>query len=174
MCPISSFSCYYHITYSQGRLHLCPRASHVIEKDCHMVFSCINFYSLPGIAHDFMGHLPRLIKKTRNLENLFPSLSLCEPMVYKDEPFYLSFMRNRVFRSSPSTNNPSYIKWLDRVQQRKERVWKDQGIFDLIQLLRVGPKYNPHMLVVVIFFLESTTNTFPYHVEWSLPHYLIW
>lgn len=73
---------------------------------------------------------------------------------------YLIFMKNRVFRLSSSTNNPFYIKWLDKVQQKKGHVCKDHGIFDPIQLSRVGPKYNSHMLIVAIFFWESPTYTF--------------
>lgn len=108
-----------------------------------------------------MGSLPNLIKKPQILEHFVPSFPSCEPLVFRYEPFGLIFMRNHVFQSSPSTNNPSYIKWLDMVQQKKEKLLKYQGIFDLIQLSRVGPRYNPHLLVVAIYFWESTTNTFP-------------
>lgn len=39
-------------------------------------------------------------------------------------------------------------------------IWQDQGIFDLVQLSRVGPRYNPHMLLVATCFWETTTITF--------------
>lgn len=62
-------------------------------------------YSYACTTHSFMGPLHKLIKKPPNLEHFFPSFPSCEPLVFKDEPFDLSFTKNRVFRSSPSTNN---------------------------------------------------------------------
>lgn len=91
---------------------------------------------------------------------LFPSIPSCGPLVFWNESFDLSFIKNHVVWSSLSTNNSCYIKWLDRVQKKKEKVWKDHGNFHLIQISRVGPKYNSDMVFASIWFSESTTNTF--------------
>lgn len=72
-------------------------------------------YSISGSACVFMGPLSRHIRKPRILERFFPSYPSCEPLVFIHKSFDLSFIKNHVFRSSPSTNNPSYICWLDRV-----------------------------------------------------------
>lgn len=88
-------------------------------------------YSLYGNVHAFMSPLPQPNKKLHNSENFFPNFPTYKPLVLEDATFYISFMRRSVFRSSPSTNDPSYISWFDRVQQKKGKVWKDQGIFDL-------------------------------------------
>lgn len=39
-------------------------------------------------------------------------------------------------------------------------MWEEQGIYDLIQLSRVGPRYNPTMLFAVTCSWETYTNTF--------------
>lgn len=36
--------------------------------------------------------------------------------------------------------------------KEEETHMEDQGIYDLIQLSRVGPRYNPHMVLVVMCF----------------------
>lgn len=46
------------------------------------------------------------------------------------------------------------------MEKKKWDAWKNQGIFDLIQMSRFGPGYNVTMLIVVFWFWESSTNTF--------------
>lgn len=43
---------------------------------------------------------------------------------------------------------------------QKRPIWEEQGIYDLIQLSRVGPICNHAMLLVEIRFGEVSTNTF--------------
>lgn len=58
----------------------------------------------------------------------------------------------RVFRSTPTTNSEVYINWLNNEEKTKEQFWKDWGIYDLIQLFIIVPKYNPNMIISLILF----------------------
>lgn len=46
------------------------------------------------------------------------------------------------------------------MELKKSQVWKEQGLFEMIQLSRVGPTYSSNMLLTGLQFLESLTNTF--------------
>ena len=54
-------------------------------------------YSISCVACTFMDPLPKHIRNPQVLKHFFPSYTSCEPLVFRDEPFDLSFMRNRVF-----------------------------------------------------------------------------
>lgn len=67
----------------------------------------------------------------------------------------------RVFRSCPLCNDPSdYLGWFGRIENKKFQVWKNMGIFDMIQLSKVGPGYCQSMLVSSLYFWENTYNNF--------------
>lgn len=66
-----------------------------------------------------------------------------------------------VFRSTPPTKkHEDYILWLNKIELKKSEFWKERGIFELIQLSRTGPAYFQNMIVISLYFWESTTNTF--------------
>lgn len=46
----------------------------------------------------------------------------------------------RLFHDFPSPDNKAYIEWLDKVDKNKRHLWRDQEIYDLIQLSRIGLK----------------------------------
>ncbi|XP_050874871.1 uncharacterized protein LOC127078459 [Lathyrus oleraceus] len=72
---------------------------------------------------------------------------------------YLNYAR--IFRTCPWSKDPSdYLSWLDKVEKIKGDLWKEIGIFDLIQLSRVGPNIFPNMLLASLYFWDSTYNTF--------------
>lgn len=80
-----------------------------------------------------------------------------------DEPIILTYMNNvfRVFRSCPLFRDPSdYLGWLEKIEKKKSQVWKEVGIFDLIQLSKVGPCYCQTMLVSSLYFWDNTHHTF--------------
>ncbi|GAU41478.1 hypothetical protein TSUD_239540 [Trifolium subterraneum] len=62
-----------------------------------------------------------------------------------------------------------YIAWLDRVQQDFGSLWKDFGIFDFIQLSRLGLKYQQEMIIAALHFFESSTNTFQFECGMMTP-----
>lgn len=67
----------------------------------------------------------------------------------------------RVFRTCPLFRDPSgYLGWLEKKEKKKSQVWKEMGIFNLIQLSKVGPSYCQTMLVSSLYFLDSTHYTF--------------
>jgi hypothetical protein len=47
--------------------------------------------------------------------------------------------------------------------------WKDSGIYELIQLSRVGPKYQQEMIIAAMHFFESSTNTFHFECGMMTP-----
>ncbi|KAI5397964.1 hypothetical protein KIW84_063684 [Lathyrus oleraceus] len=47
-----------------------------------------------------------------------------------------------------------------RVESQKRQFRKDQSLFDLIQISRVGPTYNQNMLLVALHFWEVLMDTF--------------
>lgn len=67
----------------------------------------------------------------------------------------------RVFRSCPLFKDPKdYLAWLAKVEKKKSQVWKNMGIFDMIQLSKVGHGYSQAMLIVSLYFWDTTHNTF--------------
>lgn len=113
-------------------------------------------FSISGFAHVFLGPLPGASKKPDELNKLFPCYYRCKPQTFQDKYYELGFMSSphRVFRSYSSTKNEVYISWLDKVEKKKS--WKDQRIFDLIQLSRFFPKYNANMIISTLFFYEGS------------------
>lgn len=84
-------------------------------------------------------------------------------VVEVENPINLLYMSNtlRMFRFFPTFKHPSnYISWLEKVEWKKSQVWKYLGIYDLIQLSKVGPSYYQSMMVASLYFWESTTNNF--------------
>ncbi|GAU21853.1 hypothetical protein TSUD_33490 [Trifolium subterraneum] len=49
------------------------------------------------------------------------------------------------------------------------RLWKDFGIFDFIQLSRLGLKYQQEMIIAALHFFESSTNTFQFECGMMTP-----
>lgn len=113
-------------------------------------------------VHAFLGLFHRSSKKPEQLKKLFPSYHRCKSRALEDKIFELGFMSSlqHVFHSSTTIKNEAYINWLDKAEKKNEQFWKDQGIYDLIHLSRVGPKYNSNMLISTILFWEGSTNTF--------------
>lgn len=75
---------------------------------------------------------------------LFPDDKTDSPIIFPrnhDEPYNLSYLDTRFFRSAPRIDKvKDYIAWLDRMEKHKGNFWKDLGIFNLIQLSRQGPR----------------------------------
>jgi len=44
------------------------------------------------------------------------------------------------------------------MERKKGQLWKDIGIFDLIQLSRQGPKYHNEMIIAALLFWNPSTN----------------
>jgi hypothetical protein len=63
------------------------------------------------------------------------------------------------FRTEPKIGeNDPYIGWLDKLEKKKGQFWKDIGIFDLIQLSRLGPKYHNELIIAALHFWNPSTN----------------
>lgn len=63
------------------------------------------------------------------------------------------------FDLPPTTNNSTYVEWLDKVELKKSQLWKTLRTFDLTQLSRIGPNYDVNLLLVAIHFWEGLTYT---------------
>lgn len=122
-----------------------------------------------------LGSTSRSFKKPDELKKLFPCYYRCKPQTFQDKYYELGFMSSphRVFRSYYSTKHEVYIIWLDKVEKKKS--WKDQRIFDLIQLSRFGPKYNANMIIPTLFFCEGSRfgSKIWLHI-WSFWAFCIW
>src|ERR1044072_205201 len=122
-------------------------------------------YKMQGVNYAFMGPCPKKEFLPQKLVGFFPTSKFSKLLNTEDKALDLGFLKSvaRPFRSSPpstaSTLEP-YTKWLDRVQSAKGEIWKQQGIFDLIQISRKPIRYNHAMLLASIYFWESSTNTF--------------
>lgn len=67
----------------------------------------------------------------------------------------------RVFGSCPlSKDHEPYITWLTKVEKEKAQFWKELGIYDMIELSKVGQGYSQNMLITYFYFWDSTHNTF--------------
>ncbi|KAK2382187.1 hypothetical protein QL285_069735 [Trifolium repens] len=128
-------------------------------------------YSIADQIYAFGGPLPDANSKSAAILSVFPVYKPCSPRVFSESPYNFNFIKppNKVFRSAPYYGNEDYIKWLNRVQIGYGDFWKDYGIYELIQLSRVGPKYQQEMLIVALHFFESSTNTFHFECGMKTP-----
>jgi len=101
--------------------------------------------------------------KVRRLKPFFPHDKTNLPLIFArnlDKPYGLHYLETRDFRATPRIDKVEYyITLLDRVENHKGCLWKDLGIFDLIKLLRQGPRYQKHMLLAALYFWNSSTNS---------------
>lgn len=77
------------------------------------------------------------------------------------EAFQLDYITDsfRPFRSCP-TLDKSHLAWLTKVEKKKAQFWKELGIFDLIQMSKLGFSYCQPLLLSSLYFWDSTYNTF--------------
>jgi hypothetical protein len=128
-------------------------------------------YSLADRTFAFGGPLPDAKNKNSTVLSIFPTYEPCKPRAFIDSSYNFNFIKppNKVFRYAPYYGNEEYLKWMDRVQVGYGDFWKDSGIYDLIQLSRVGPKYHQEMLVAALHFFDSSTNTFHFECGMMTP-----
>ncbi|MCH87976.1 hypothetical protein A2U01_0008857 [Trifolium medium] len=104
-------------------------------------------FSISGTVYAFGGPVPDEAALTKEVMDIFPCYVTYEPRIFDSDPYNFGFLKNanKLFRSAPYAANKHYLPWLDRVQKVYENVWRMYGIFDLIQLSRVGPVYYPQV-----------------------------
>lgn len=88
--------------------------------------------------------------------------SLTEALETKT-PINLNYMSGalRAFHSCPlSKDHGPYLTWLTKVEKEKSQLLKEMGLYDMIQLSRVGPGYGQNMVIASLYFWDSTHNTF--------------
>jgi len=116
----------------------------------------------------YLGPLEK--DENEDTKAFFPHDKTYLPLIFArnpDEPYDLHYLETRVFRAAPRIDKvEDYIAWLDRVENHKGSLWKDLGIFDLIQLWRQGPRYQTHMLLSVLHFWNSSTNSL--HLKYGM------
>jgi hypothetical protein len=119
-------------------------------------------YSVADQTYAFGGPLPDANSISTAILNIFPLHKPCKPRAFSNSSYNFNFLKppNKVFRSTSYYGNEDYIKCLDRVQVGCGEFWKDSGIYDLIQLSRVGTKYEKELMITALHFFESFTNTF--------------
>lgn len=94
---------------------------------------------------------------------IFPTYHKTKPIISVKGPMNLEYMTTTlyVFRPTPPTRkHEDYILWLNKVEAKMSEIWKERGIFDLIQLSRTNSAYCQNMLVVSLYIWENTINTF--------------
>ncbi|KAK2435499.1 serine/threonine-protein phosphatase 7 long form protein [Trifolium repens] len=118
-------------------------------------------HKLRGRTLAFAGPLPSSDNFNEDVSSIFPLNVTCEPKIFVNTVFDMTFFETgyRAFRSAPVVSD-SYLPWLNKVEKEYATLWKERGIFDLIQLSREGPKYNAEMLIAALHFWENSTNTF--------------
>ncbi|XP_045809919.1 uncharacterized protein LOC123904282 [Trifolium pratense] len=119
-------------------------------------------FAIDNNVYAFGGPIPDDMNLTREVDEIFPCLETCEPRIFDSKPYNFEYMLTnyKPFRSHPYYGNSLYLTWLDRMEQSFGKFWKDYGIFELIQFSRIGPKYQPEMLIAAMHFFEKSTNTF--------------
>lgn len=91
---------------------------------------------------------------------------------YVENPIIMDFFdrKSRVFRSSPLSKDPQdYLAWLAKVEKKKAPFWKELGMFDLIELSKVGPAYCPNMLLASLYFWDRPHQTFHFRCGMMTP-----
>lgn len=120
-------------------------------------------YVISGTTHAFMSPTLNPVEGLTKFKDFFPTYHRTKPIVSIKEPMNLEQHTStlRVFRSTPPTkNHDDYISWLDKIETKMSGIWKEMGIFDLIQLSRNGLLYFQNMFVSSLYYWESVTNTF--------------
>ncbi|KAK2442624.1 serine/threonine-protein phosphatase 7 long form protein [Trifolium repens] len=127
-------------------------------------------HKLGGRTLAFAGPLPSPDNFNEDVSNIFPLNVTCEPKIFVNSVFDMSFFEtgHRAFRSAPVVSE-GYLKWLNKVEKHYATLWKESGIFDLIQLSREGPRYNAEMLIAALHFWENSTNTFHFKAGMMTP-----
>ncbi|GAU51698.1 hypothetical protein TSUD_415080 [Trifolium subterraneum] len=125
---------------------------------------------LNGNTHAFAGPYPDAANAEKKIKDIFPCYPTCEPRIFVDSDFNMSFLKpgSRVLRSAPSTN-AAYIKWLDKVQAKKDHFWRRHNLFDLIQLSREEPNFHTEMIIAALHFWERSTCTFHFKMGMMTP-----
>ncbi|KAI5442394.1 hypothetical protein KIW84_011460 [Lathyrus oleraceus] len=165
-----------------GNQQYVPEPPNEKEKDCIYKSQVLIPILVSGNCHAMLGPLPNLEIKPDRLKEFFPSYFHTKPIGAGRKPqpkekaveqkdassstdigeldlTYLNYPR--IFRTCPWSKDPSdYVSWLDKIEKVKGAFWKEVGIFDLIQLSRVGPNICPNMLLASLYFWDSTYNTF--------------
>jgi hypothetical protein len=128
-------------------------------------------YTIVDSTCAFGGPLPDAKNRTPTILKLFPVYEPCQPRVFMNTTHNFNFIKppNKVFRSAPYYGNEGYLEWLDRIQGAYGDFWKDFGIYELIQLSRVGPPYQQEMIIAAMHFFESSTNTFHFECGMMTP-----
>jgi len=120
----------------------------------------------PNSPHAFLGPLPDNKENKEKFSAIFPSSAKRPPLIFTKGPYDLSFLKSK-FRTEPKhENNEEYISWLGKVERRKGQIWKDIGIFDLIQLSRQGPKYHNEMIIAALHFWNPSNNSL--HLKYGM------
>jgi len=115
--------------------------------------------SCPNSQHALLGPLPIEKETPKGLSTVFPCSEEQLPLVFTKGPYDLSFLKSK-FRTEPRIGeNDPYISWLDKLEKKKGQFWKDIGIFDLIQLSRLGPKYHNELIIAALHFWNPSTNS---------------
>lgn len=123
-------------------------------------------FSLFDKLFSFLISFPTAKSHPENVKNFFPCYPIVMLSEFEEYSLNLTFMEThtRVFRSAPPSQNKDYITWLDKVQLKGKIQWDKLGIFDIIKISRTDHRYNPDMLLALIFFWRGLTNTFPWRI----------
>lgn len=119
-------------------------------------------FSIYDNIHAFLGPFPNPNVNTKKVREVFPCYYRTKPCVFLNQNYDMSFINasHYTFHSALYTQEKECIQWLDKVESKKAQLWKKQGIFDLMQLSRVGPTYSSYMLISILQFQQSSTNKF--------------
>jgi hypothetical protein len=104
----------------------------------------------PNSTHAYLGPIPDDRDNDKALNAIFPCYEKHSPLVFTKGPYNLSFMKSKFRTESKHERNEDYLLWLNKVEAKRGRFWKDIGIFDLIQLSREGPRYHNEMLIAAL------------------------
>lgn len=117
-------------------------------------------FSLSDKPLAFLGPFPENRQPEITKKNsFFPTSHLSEPLVSSQKPFSLCYVE-RNFRTAPPKNCPKFCAWMDRLEAEKIDHWKRIGIYTLLQISRCGPSQSCGMLLAILQFWESSTNSF--------------
>lgn len=126
------------------------------EKTMIWVSQVLTPFSISGFVHVFLGPLHGASEKPDELKKFFPCYYRWKPQTFKDKYYELGLMSAPTvfFAHLLLLKIEVYISWLDKVEKKKG--WKDQMIFDLIQLSRFDLNYNASMIISTLFFGEGS------------------
>ncbi|QHO12431.1 uncharacterized protein DS421_15g506860 [Arachis hypogaea] len=116
--------------------------------------------TIDSVDSAFVGPIVSL-KEANEIKSIFFWSPQRKSVAFQDSiPIGYFDSNNRLFRNPSKTNIGGYHAWLGRVETEKMTLWKEIGIYDLIELSKNFYTVNSGLMGGALYFWDETSHTF--------------